>query len=67
VVESDTNVRQLRTPMVNTGLVSTSDVDRSLELTSDPRFVAWTASLVSTWGRRPLPDEATTEGQEGST
>ena len=63
-----TYVRQLRTPMLDTGLVSESDVDRLLELVTDPRFVQRTPSLVSTWGRRPFsadPDVQDTSVLDG--
>jgi hypothetical protein len=61
-----TYVRQLRTPMLDTGLLSASDADRLLELVTDPRFVQWTPSLVSTWGRRPFPVDAGTARECGS-
>lgn len=49
-------VAQLRTPLLDTGLVTHSELDRFARLLDNPRFAHATPLFVSTWGRRPAYD-----------
>jgi SAM-dependent methyltransferase len=46
-------LEQLRDPLAASGLVTTADVDRAIELCADPRFSVLSPTTMAAWGRRP--------------
>lgn len=47
------HVRQLRDPLLATGLLTESALDAFMDLVTDPRFALLAPPMIGTWGRRP--------------
>jgi SAM-dependent methyltransferase len=48
-------LEQLREPLQTSGLITAAELDRTIELCDDPRFVFLSQITMAAWGRHPLP------------